>query len=68
MADASVVGTFDTLDQAEAAVERLTAGGIDAGRISVIANNLQGSKTIEARDSKTSSVTSMASTPNFSWI
>jgi hypothetical protein len=48
MADASVVGTFDTLDQAEAAVQKLTESGVDAGQISVIANNLQGSKTVHA--------------------
>src|SRR3954466_15469722 len=46
MAGASVVGTFDTLDQAEVAVQRLTEGGIAAGQISVIASNLQGTRTV----------------------
>jgi hypothetical protein len=45
MASASVVGTFESLDQAEAAVQQLTESGVDAGQISVIANNLQGTRT-----------------------
>jgi hypothetical protein len=45
MADATVVGIFDTASEVEAARERLTQGGIEAAQISVIASSLRGTWT-----------------------
>jgi hypothetical protein len=45
MADARVVGIFDTLSEAEAARRQLTAGGIAAEQIAIVASGLQGTWT-----------------------
>lgn len=45
MAGPSVVGIFETLNQAESVVQQLTAVGITTGQTSVTANNLQSART-----------------------
>ena len=46
MADQAVVGTYDSMDAADAAVRKLVEGGFPADKISVIAQNLQSEKQV----------------------
>jgi hypothetical protein len=46
MADQAVVGTYDSMDAADAAVRKLVEGGFPAGQVSVIAQNLQSEKQV----------------------
>ena len=46
MADQSVIGTYDSMDAADAAVRKLVEGGFPSGQVSVLAQNLQSEKQV----------------------
>jgi hypothetical protein len=46
MAEQSVIGTYDSMDAADAAVRKLVEGGYPSGQVSVLAQNLQSEKQV----------------------
>ncbi|HLH23351.1 MAG TPA: general stress protein [Chloroflexota bacterium] len=46
MAEQSVIGTYDSMDEADAAVRKLVEGGFPATQVSVLAQNLQSQKQV----------------------